>query len=233
MDIYKYFIQKEKLDYTFCNGKYNFLVDFYEQGLCNCECGSYLCMAINFCFPDHNNNVVFGVKTKHVCVLMPFLKEEKLFIENFETTKFGEVYLEKIENVLMIMVSEQVIGMSILFNSSLNRADEKIFSNVFERMLQIKLSQDILIILRNCKRPTITNYLDSNSFDMIITKFFLYNRYKDKNFIFRSMESIRNNNKKYLENDLLHFTEGKEVSEFELSERIMQHSKEIYDIIKG
>lgn len=57
-------------NYSYCKETFNFLIEFQENGRCNCECGSYLVYQINELFPSPNFITLFSSEPDHVKIFV-------------------------------------------------------------------------------------------------------------------------------------------------------------------
>ena len=154
---------KSSTDYDYCPKAWNFLVQFYEKGLCNCECGVYLALQLNINFPSKKySNVCMVILPKHAKVSFVDLRDRSSMY--FESTKRKKRPMEDFDNVKYNIVSEQLIALQMIFKSSCQRNQtydnvelyKKIFFNMFKILPDEIEMGKMDVFLTTVKRPTTT-----------------------------------------------------------------------------
>lgn len=192
-------------DYTFCTNAYNFLLEYYNSGICNCECGSLLLFLISkIC----NKKVFLFVTGDHIFVGFNLNK-------GFETTTNQVV---NVKNVKFGMYSEQIIGIYILILA--NREFNTSF--ILEKILDINVDEkDIVKSLGECNRKAVKNLLDSNTFDIIVANAIC--QYQKRVFNFEDIIHI--NSEKYFERDVQDILNNVKYTESDLRLRHLEFIK--------
>jgi len=131
--IYRKLVTKTYKCY-YSSEQYNFLIDFYERGACNCECGSLLGFVLANMFPEKRYIVM--AKTIHRHIFLVYYDKPNQQFYQFETTevlKFTKpISIQNVlENMLCLITSEQVMAIKIIVSSSRRYGFSKILE---ERM---------------------------------------------------------------------------------------------------
>ena len=241
IDMYRKIISKQQFNYSYQNKKYNFLVDFYERGLCNCECGTFLCFTINQLIPIQAK-VFIGMLPNHIGILIYDKISEKYYKENnelvlFETTSGGEMILEKVDNIEFIITSPEILAFNIIFYSAIlrNMINVEQYKRIFEYMFGVwpitKIGESCKDIFIKMKKPVLKNFLDIMAFCHIII-FFLTLVNSD---IIIAVSFIESKDyvvmyKKYLKIDLDDFINNKNQPKFFLDNRTEKYINQISNI---
>lgn len=235
MVIYQQITKPHEFNHEYCPENYNFLLEFYEKGYCNCECGTYLCMAINNLLPMREASVFVGVSEEHMNIIV--YQNKKLY--QVETTNFS--YLnDNVDEMFYIIVSEQILALNMIFNSFYFRSISNVhyydfFGNLFLIMFGESCDNMDLVgdILKRIKRHTITNYLDIVSFNTFVSCFIIAQNLRSPkkcNPIFLQLQSTA---KKYLRADLDDYLNNTIPTQDQVQERINSHSDEIQSVINS
>lgn len=164
--IFIYNSMSKESDRLYCSASYNFLLEFYEKGLCNCTCGSYLFFLISKIRPIENKKVFLFIEQGH---MYPAFDTET----KFETTITPGQKLKITNKIYYGLYSEQMVGIFILFYTL--KTSYKTIDNCFllKEVLSIDIQNEVVYSLINADRSAIKNYLDSNTFDIVITMLIL------------------------------------------------------------
>lgn len=248
VEIYRILAEKT-LDYQYCNDNFNFLVDYYEKGICNCECGTYLVYELSRRFPWKQGFYTMPIITPgHIQIYMfiPIDPPEYLIKTGelqssdgpleylkkagfcYETTFRGGGTMELSDTIDITggFFSEQVMAFHIMIYSFTR--DDDIFKKIslvkklVGNMLCINWDNDIYTILTTMNRELAKTLLDSNSLDACI-------------FTLRNLTTYKKtliNDKKYILNDMVNIVSGKFPTQEELRERVEIHAREYQNIQK-
>lgn len=232
-------LAKDTLEYTYCSNSFNFLVDYYEKGLCNCECGSILSFTLSKLFPTSKFPKVFtAIEENHVKVLA-ISDMGKSF--EFETTVYGGklIKISTLKGIQYAIYSEQVMGIYVIFNSLLMRINKERRQSLFPLLLQkMFLIEEISLknigkILKNVDRFFIKTTLDSNAFDMIILNVMIVlldiPPIVDK----RITKGVYANNEQYIRMDFKSIYSNSKPTAVNITERARLHADQIQKIVNS
>jgi len=228
-DIYEtYKSFSKEFDYAYCSKKYNFLVEFYEKGLCNCECGSYMVFMMSKII--HSPPLLYVTLPRHSAILTQITGVFK----KFETTAKDEHFSDiDINNIELAIGSEQILALQMILLSQISRtqsADRKdILYKLLKEMLDIDTTLDLKEALRNADRTPVRSLLDSNTFDIISGAVYCYLKGIGMLSLFKTL------NKEYVTGDIEVFF-GLRRSEETLEERMISFSEKlqkVYDDTRG
>lgn len=250
VEIYRILAEKT-LDYQYCNDNFNFLVDYYEKGICNCECGTYLAYELSRRFPGKKRGGGYYtmpiVTPNHIQIYMfiptnfeHLIKTGELqssddplkYLKHggirYETTFRGGAFREisDTKDIIGGFFSEQVMAFNIMIKSFTRDDDFKkilLVQKLVGNMLDINWDNDIYTILTTMNRKPVKTLLDSNYLDMCILTL------KDQGTIYKQ---ILINDKKYILNDMVNIVSGKFPTQEELRERVEIHAREYQNIQK-
>ncbi len=226
----KHFSEQYKLlvdqTYQYCSNNYNFLVSFYEKGICNCECGSFLSFIMTRINPGP---ITFAIVVpQHILILqsVPHSTVDK-WIE-FETTVPGGLSRplepKNLLNLNYAIFSDQIMALSILISSA--RFNDYTVKSIVGKMLGIDFTTMTLDeILRKADRRAVKTPLESNTFDILLFREFTQN----------DLDKVYKNNRKYIYQDMMDIVNGKQFSPEILKARAIQHRSElnrIYNLAK-
>jgi hypothetical protein len=223
-------LAKKTLEYSYCTESFNFLVDYFEKGLCNCECGSFLSFMISRLYPSQLYSKTFlGITPGHASLFT--IDDEKNIFE-FETTVYGgklfPIPNERIDEIEYAIYSEQVLGLYILFNSNSRSKHLFYLTNLFVKMFNVKRDikeSNFCQILLEIDRKFIKTPLDNNAFDIIILET-----------IFRleksTMKKVIKNNNKYIKKDMIDILKKKSFNLKDVQRRTKKHIEEIKKILQ-
>ena len=154
--VYNSLVKKYK--YSYCVSNFNFLLQFYENGLCNCECGTYLAYQLNELFPSPNFMVLFSFEVEHVKLAVYNKTTKALSI--FETTGTPAKLVPTIYfSNNPFIYSEQLVGFNIIANSLFGR-----ILKYFPKNESTNFSSNFISDVTN----TINNMINSENKDSIL-----------------------------------------------------------------
>jgi len=207
--------------YQYCIGSYNFLVNFYEKGICNCECGSFLAFMISKI--NGGKKPIFAIAvTGHMLILESRPGEQLNNWTQFETTVTGgddtKLTQKNYETIHFAIFTEQIMALYILIYS----ARTALNNSIFEKMLGINFeTMSLEEILIKADRTAVKTPLESNTFDLL-----LYSKSKNKGI----SAAYANNRRKYINQDMYDVANGVQFTAEDLKRRADEHRQQLLEI---
>jgi len=211
-------------DYTYCTDQYNFLFDFYNKGICNCECGSYLVMQISKVLKPPSQTI-FAISESHAKIISNYQEVPHILeTTDVKTLYHPLVYLAD-EGIFYSIFSEQLLALHIFIISvrSSELGERTYFYRTVAKMIGLDTSLSLKEALRSCDRRSVKTLLDSNSFDILVT--ILFSVLTGANVPYNFCYEL---NKKYISLDIWDaLSPSNKPTEKELRERMLQFTEEL------
>jgi hypothetical protein len=221
-EIYKLMVDQT---YQYCSNQYNFLVGFYERGICNCECGSFLTFMmtkLNAIITQHTIKatslkildttqtipVTFAIVVpRHILILESNVASKRMLMNlnswyEFETTIPGglrtHITDENKAQMKFAIFTEQIMALYIIVQSM--RMDRKSHEPILGKMLGVDfLAMSFEEIMQKADRRAVKSPLESNTFDILLC-IACYKSFKIQD---ECLDIIYDLNRKYIEEDML------------------------------
>lgn len=216
-------------EYAYCKWEFNFLIDFYEKGLCNCECGSFLVFTIAKMVPYKDYKCFLVLTKNHIQPV--FMKN---FDDNFtfETTIIGGSVVnnsDALDDANFAIYSEQIVAIYILTISSarlLKPEYVKLINEILDLDIKNKSLEENFLMMN---RTAVKTLLDSNTLDILVFIAYTYEHFEDSKKYIKECYTL---NQSYIGYDLIDICRGVIPTRQQLSSRKTEFQGKLANLFK-